>query len=274
MTTTRRPESEQEDKGVKSISVKAAHAEDNDAIQGLREQVAQIRAVIQKPQGKTLANDRWGTDHVGKENNVTLQRGTHNTCWKMDKYNHSKYSVINSNEIHKALYKLAEPFLKCLRWLILTVIDFRGGDMMWGGSWKPTCLPKTTNPEENQSSQWKKIISQLQNHHITIMTPYMTQSLIKWSYHCGRGVETTVLIDILQQIQTSYSFPRGIVMSRGDGRISIPYKVYIEANLLIPDLLWYNEGLLFWSFWKLYMGREYLLKIILWSSTIWYQSWL
>ena len=33
--------------------------------------------------------------------------------------------------------------------------------------------------------------------------------------------------------------------SRGWGDISIPYKGYVEANLTIPDLPYYNEDVLF-----------------------------
>ena len=38
---------------------------------------------------------------------------------------------------------------------------------------------------------------------------------------------------------------KGCGASWGDGGILIPYKGYVEANLTIPDLPWYNEDVLF-----------------------------
>ena len=38
---------------------------------------------------------------------------------------------------------------------------------------------------------------------------------------------------------------RGVLDLKGMGGISIPYKGYIEANLTIPDLPWYNESVLY-----------------------------
>ena len=37
----------------------------------------------------------------------------------------------------------------------------------------------------------------------------------------------------------------GVVASQGSGGILIPYKGYIEANLTMPNLPWYNEDMLF-----------------------------
>ena len=37
----------------------------------------------------------------------------------------------------------------------------------------------------------------------------------------------------------------GVLYLKGTGDISIPHKGYVEANLTIPDLPWYNEDLLF-----------------------------
>ena len=74
------------------------------------------------------------------------------------------------------------------------------------------------------------------------------------------GVETTVLVDTGSQISALTegfctekglkilplrNLLRGILCLEGRRGISIPYKGYVEANLIIPDLPHYNEDVLF-----------------------------
>ena len=90
VTAARKAESDKEDKGAEGVGVKGTHAEKDDVIEGIREQVAQLSAAIQQAQGKTLANDRWSTNPMDNGNILIAQKGTHSNHSKMDKYECSK----------------------------------------------------------------------------------------------------------------------------------------------------------------------------------------
>ena len=50
---------------------------------------------------------------------------------------------------------------------------------------------------------------------------------------------------VLFRIWVEISSTGGLLCLKGTGGIAIPYKGYIEANLIISGLAWYNEAVLF-----------------------------
>ena len=56
---------------------------------------------------------------------------------------------------------------------------------------------------------------------------------------------STLMKGFCLEFELSILPPRGLLHLKGTGDISIPFKGYIKANLIIPGFPWYNEEILF-----------------------------
>ena len=126
-----------------------------------------------------------------------------------------------------------------------------------GGSRHLQPNPKGTQPQGGEPG---KLVSRDK----PVAEPgYHNLSLLVWFIGCVNeamvvveGVETMALIDTESQVSTLteefYSELRlrilplgGLLHLNGTGGIAILYKGYMEANLIIPSLPWYNKDMLF-----------------------------
>ena len=207
MTAAQKAESEQENRPRKGVWVRLAQSEGKDKILSLKQQIVQLRVAIQRSLQWTTSGNPKPLGNGGSGN-----RNYSNTRGNSNGQNHE-----GRRHLHPASWD-AQPSGREPGQLVSTDI--------------PVAEPGYHNPSP-----------------LVWLLGHANEAMVM-----VEGVEIMAMVDTRSQVSTLFNRRvllriwvenRGLLHLNGTGGILILYMGYIEGNLIIPALPWFNEDMLY-----------------------------